>query len=134
VDPHSEPSASTARSAISINGISKRYGRLTAVKDLKLEVNQGEVFGFLGLNGAGKTTTIRILLDLLRPSAGRASVMGRDCQSQGLEVRSLVSESLGDHPIGRAASDVHRVCIVDDDAGHVEWALLSGAQGSRVAD
>jgi len=90
VDPHSEPSASTSRSAISINGISKRYRRLTAVKDLKLEVKQGEVFGFLGLNGAGKTTTIRILLDLLRPSAGRASIMGRDCQSQGLEVRSSV--------------------------------------------
>ncbi len=88
VDSHSESSA--ARSAISINGISKRYGRLVAVKDLKLEVNPGEVFGFLGLNGAGKTTTIRILLDLLRPSAGRASVMGRDCQSQGLEVRSSV--------------------------------------------
>jgi len=48
------------------------------------------VFGFLGLNGAGKTTTIRILLDLLRPSAGRASIMGLDCQSQGLEVRSSV--------------------------------------------
>jgi ABC-2 type transport system ATP-binding protein len=63
---------------------------LTAVKNLKLEVKEGEVFGFLGLNGAGKTTTIRILLDLLRPSAGRASVMGRDCQSQGLEVRSSV--------------------------------------------
>jgi len=90
VDPHSEPSVSTSRSAISINGISKRYRRLTAVKDLKLEVKEGEVFGFLGLNGAGKTTTIRILLDLLRPSAGRASIMGRDCQSQGLEVRSSV--------------------------------------------
>lgn len=90
MDPHSEPSASTPRSAVSINGISKRYGRLTAVKDLNLEVAQGEVFGFLGLNGAGKTTTIRILLDLLRPSAGRANVMGRDCQSEGLEVRSLV--------------------------------------------
>jgi ABC-2 type transport system ATP-binding protein len=63
---------------------------LAAVKDLKLEVKEGEVFGFLGLNGAGKTTTIRILLDLLRPSAGQASVMGRDCQSQGLEVRSSV--------------------------------------------
>ena len=90
MDPHSEPSASNSRSAISINGISKRYRRLTAVKDLKLEVKEGEVCGFLGLNGAGKTTTIRILLDLLRPSAGRASVMGRDCQSQGLEVRSFV--------------------------------------------
>lgn len=82
--------ASNPRSAVSINGISKRYGRLTAVKDLNLEVAQGEVFGFLGLNGAGKTTMIRILLDLLRPSAGRARVMGRDCQSEGLEVRSLV--------------------------------------------
>ncbi len=70
--------------------MSKLYGRLTAVRDLKLEVTQGEVFGFLGLNGAGKTTTIRILLDLLRPSTGRARVMGRDCQTQGLEVRSLV--------------------------------------------
>jgi ABC-2 type transport system ATP-binding protein len=63
---------------------------LTAVKDLTLEVARGEVFGFLGLNGAGKTTTIRILLDLLRPSAGRASVMALDCQSKGLEVRSLI--------------------------------------------
>jgi ABC-2 type transport system ATP-binding protein len=63
---------------------------LTAVKDLTLEVTQGEVFGFLGLNGAGKTTTIRILLDLLRPSVGRASVMDLDCQSKGLEVRSLI--------------------------------------------
>jgi beta-exotoxin I transport system ATP-binding protein len=75
---------------VSIRGISKRYGRLTAVKDLDLEVAQGEVFGFLGLNGAGKTTTIRILLDLLRPSNGRARVMGYDCQFEGLKVRSLV--------------------------------------------
>lgn len=90
MDRHSEPLPSAARSAISINGISKQFGRLTAVKELTLEVAQGEVFGFLGLNGAGKTTTIRILLDLLRPSAGRASVMDLDCQSKGLEVRSLI--------------------------------------------
>jgi ABC-2 type transport system ATP-binding protein len=76
--------------AISIRGLTKRYGRLTAVRDLALEVNQGEIFGFLGLNGAGKTTTIRILLDLLRPNAGTASVMGHDCQHQGLQVRALV--------------------------------------------
>lgn len=63
---------------------------MTAIRNLDLEVDAGEVFGFLGLNGAGKTTTIRILLDLLRPNAGRATVMGRDCQSEGLEVRSLV--------------------------------------------
>jgi len=83
-------SETATRSAISIRGLSKCYGRLVAVKNLRLEVFQGEVFGFLGLNGAGKTTTIRILLDLLRPSSGRASVLGHDCQSRGLEVRARV--------------------------------------------
>jgi ABC-2 type transport system ATP-binding protein len=76
--------------AISIRGLTKRYGRITAVRDLALEVNQGEIFGFLGLNGAGKTTTIRILLDLLRPNAGTVSVMGCNCQRNGLQVRALV--------------------------------------------
>jgi len=76
--------------AISIRGLVKRYGRLTAVRNLSLDVNQGEIFGFLGLNGAGKTTTIRILLDLLRPTAGTASVMGQDCRHSGLQVRALV--------------------------------------------
>ncbi len=87
---HSKPSGSVAQPAISINKISKRYGRLTAVRDLTMDVAQGEIFGFLGLNGAGKTTTIRILLDLLRPSSGQASIMGWDCQSHGLEARKMV--------------------------------------------
>ncbi len=76
--------------AISIRSLGKRYGRVTAVRDLTLEVGEGEIFGFLGLNGAGKTTTIRILLDLLRPNAGTAAVMGHDCQRSGLEARALV--------------------------------------------
>ncbi|HLG17439.1 MAG TPA: ABC transporter ATP-binding protein [Blastocatellia bacterium] len=80
---------STTQSAISIRGITKRYGRLTAVSSLDLEVNQGEILGFLGLNGAGKTTTIRILLDLLRPTSGRAAILGHDCQTKGLLARSL---------------------------------------------
>jgi ABC-2 type transport system ATP-binding protein len=75
---------------ISIRGLTKRYGRLTAVRDLALDVNEGEVFGFLGLNGAGKTTTIRILLDLLRPNAGTALVLGHDCQRESVPVRSLI--------------------------------------------
>jgi ABC-2 type transport system ATP-binding protein len=82
-------SNSPAQSAISIRGISKRYGRLTAVSNLDLEVNQGEILGFLGLNGAGKSTTIRILLDLLRPSEGSAFILGHDCQAGGLEARAL---------------------------------------------
>jgi ABC-2 type transport system ATP-binding protein len=76
--------------AVALQGISKNYGRLLAVRDLNLEVSPGEIFGFLGLNGAGKTTTIRILLDLLRPSSGRAYIFGCDCQRRGLEVRAKV--------------------------------------------
>jgi ABC-2 type transport system ATP-binding protein len=58
------------------------------VRSLDLDVLDGEIFGFLGLNGAGKTTSIRILLDLLRPSGGKASIFGQDCQSRGLQARS----------------------------------------------
>ena len=76
--------------AISIRGLTKRYGPLTALSDLNLDVNCGEVFGFLGLNGAGKTTAIRLLLDLLRPTSGRALIFGCDCASRGLEARARI--------------------------------------------
>ena len=75
---------------ISIRGLTKRYGSVLAVNNLNLEVAQGEILGFLGLNGAGKTTTIRILLDLLRPNSGNASILGHDCQSDGLRARSNI--------------------------------------------
>jgi ABC-2 type transport system ATP-binding protein len=76
--------------AVSLRGVSKRFGTIRAVQDLDLDVNPGEVLGFLGLNGAGKTTTIRILLDLLRPSSGRAFMLGHDCQADGLRARARV--------------------------------------------
>jgi ABC-2 type transport system ATP-binding protein len=58
-------------------GLTKRYGELVAVADLDLAVRSGEVYGFLGPNGAGKTTTLRMLLGLIRPSAGRVLLHGR---------------------------------------------------------
>ncbi|MEU4689862.1 ABC transporter ATP-binding protein [Actinoplanes sp. NPDC023714] len=64
--------------ALRAAGLTKRYGRLTALDDLTLDVAAGEVFGFLGPNGAGKSTTIRLLLGLARPTAGRAWVFGVD--------------------------------------------------------
>jgi len=76
--------------AIEIRSLSKRFRRLVAVDNLSLEVARGEIFGFLGLNGAGKTTTIRLLLDLLRPDGGEASIMGWNCRRQGLEARSRI--------------------------------------------
>ena len=80
----------TNQPPVSIRGISKHYGRLAAVKNLNLEVTAGEILGFLGPNGAGKTTTIRILLDLIRPTAGSAAIFGLDCRTQGTEARALV--------------------------------------------
>jgi ABC-2 type transport system ATP-binding protein len=76
--------------AISIRGLTKRYGSLAALNDLNLDVVQGEVLGFLGLNGAGKTTAIRLLLDLLRPTSGRAFIFGHDCWLDGLAARARV--------------------------------------------
>ena len=82
--------------AIAVQKLTKRYGRLTAVSNLTFEVQQGEIFGFLGLNGAGKTTTIRILLDLLRPNAGSAAILGFDCRRESLKVRTLVGYMPGE--------------------------------------
>ena len=62
--------------AIRIDSLTKRFGAIVAVDDLSLSVPTGEVFGFLGPNGAGKSTTIRMLLGLIRPSAGSAQVFG----------------------------------------------------------
>jgi beta-exotoxin I transport system ATP-binding protein len=76
--------------AIRTTDLTKYYGRVVGVEGLSLEIGQGEIFGFLGANGAGKTTTIRLLLDLLRPTSGTASVLGLDCHRQGLEARRRI--------------------------------------------
>jgi ABC-2 type transport system ATP-binding protein len=68
--------------------LSKRYGTHPALVDLDLSVHAGEVFGFLGPNGAGKSTTIRILLDLLRPSAGKVEIFGKDPRRGGPSLRN----------------------------------------------
>ena len=76
--------------AVLAEQLCKRYGRLRAVDHLDLSVEPGEIFGFLGLNGAGKTTTIKILLDLRRPTAGRAAILGHDCQRDHLAARRQI--------------------------------------------
>jgi ABC-2 type transport system ATP-binding protein len=71
---------SVMETAILAEGLSKRFGNVKALAGLDLEVGQGEVLGYLGPNGAGKTTTIRLLLGLMRPTAGRAEIFGLDVQ------------------------------------------------------
>jgi ABC-2 type transport system ATP-binding protein len=74
--------------------VTYRHGR--GIRSLDLEVPVGEVFGFLGPNGAGKTTTIRTLLDLLRPTGGRAEVLGLDSHADSLEIRDRTGYLPGD--------------------------------------
>jgi len=81
-------------SVIEIRGLSKSYGsgkkQTLALNRLDLTVNQGEIFGYLGPNGAGKTTTIRLLLDLIRPSAGSASIFGLDIRADSVEIHRRI--------------------------------------------
>ena len=82
--------------AILTFGLTKSYGPVLALDGLRLTVEQGDIFGFLGPNGAGKTTTIRLLLDFIRPSSGRAEILGHDTQTESLAVRRRVGYVPGD--------------------------------------
>jgi ABC-2 type transport system ATP-binding protein len=76
--------------AIETKGLTVYYGKHRGIEDVDLTVEKGEVFGFLGPNGAGKTTTQRVLLDVIRPTQGRATIFGLDCQEQGVEQRKRI--------------------------------------------
>ncbi len=82
--------------AISTSGLSKDYGQGHGLFDLDLEIERGEIFGFLGPNGAGKSTTMRLLLDLIYPTAGSAQLLGLDAHRQSLEIRRRVGYLPGD--------------------------------------
>lgn len=90
--------------AIEISRLSKRFGEVTAVDDLSLRVTEGAVTGFLGPNGAGKTTTVRMILGLVTPTAGTATIGGRPYAELTDPIRHVgaVLESSGYHPTRRA--------------------------------
>jgi ABC-2 type transport system ATP-binding protein len=83
--------------AIVMERLTRRFGAVTAVDELTLEVPRGVIFGFLGPNGAGKTTTVSVLLGLLAPSEGRASVLGHDTVLESQAIRARVGVVL-QHP------------------------------------
>ena len=86
--------------AIGIQGLTKRFGDVTAVSDLSFSVREGAITGFLGPNGAGKTTTLRMLLGLVVPTAGRATIDGRAYLDLAEPLRHVgaVLESSSFHP------------------------------------
>jgi beta-exotoxin I transport system ATP-binding protein len=81
---------------IRTEGLTKRYGSTVGVRDLTFSVEAGEVFGYVGPNGAGKTTTIRLLLDLIRPTAGRIELFGLDARRDAVAVHRRLGYVPGD--------------------------------------
>ncbi|MDF1558870.1 MAG: ABC transporter ATP-binding protein [Bacteroidales bacterium] len=73
--------------AIDITGLTKTYGRDRGIEDVNLRIEEGEIFGFIGPNGAGKSTTIRVLLNLLFPTSGKAQILGLDVARDSKEIK-----------------------------------------------
>lgn len=80
-----------ATAAIEVNGLTKRFGALTAVENLSFSVHPGEIFGLVGPDGAGKTTTMRMLASVMRPDAGRITIDGIDVLAQPEQAKRHVS-------------------------------------------
>jgi ABC-2 type transport system ATP-binding protein len=125
--------------AITVQGLTKRFGDVLAVDQLDFAIDEGTVAGFLGPNGAGKTTTLRMLLGLVAPDAGTATIGGRPYRELPDPVRRVgaVLEAGGFHP-GRSARDHLRVLATAAGLapGRVEEVLeqtgLAGAARRRV--
>ena len=88
--------ARVSAAAIETEGLSKDYGGGHGLFGLDLRIEPGEVFGFLGPNGSGKSTTMRLLLDLISPTAGTATLLGRDSHAESIEIRRRVGYLPGD--------------------------------------
>ena len=110
---------------VKIDRLTKRYGDVTGIQDLEFDVREGEIFGLLGPNGAGKTTTVRLLLDFIRPTSGRATVFGLDPRRDGIAIRGRVGYLPGDFV-------TYNYMTADDVASY--FTGLRGAPRRRFAE
>ena len=137
--------------AIAVQGLTRRYGAVTAVDGISFEVGAGEIFGLLGPNGAGKTTTLECILGLTRPDAGRITISGQDDQADPRATRAnigavLQATGLQDKITPRGALDLFRSfypralatdALIDRfglrDKQNSAYDTLSGGQKQRLA-
>ncbi|MGE7186414.1 ATP-binding cassette domain-containing protein [Peribacillus sp. NPDC006672] len=83
-------------SVLKTTDLTKKFGKFTALNGVNIEVNKGEVFGFIGPNGAGKSTTIRVLLGILKATAGEAEIFGMDAWKDAVEIHKRIAYVPGD--------------------------------------
>ena len=114
--------------ALETQGLTKRYSpSVLALDSLTLTVRRGEIVGFLGPNGAGKTTTIRLLLDLIRPTAGRALVFGLDCQRDSVAARHHIGYLPSDRQLYRGLTGRHLLRLFASlRPRQVDWGYVEG--------
>ena len=109
---------------IKLQNLNKYYGDQRGVIDLDLEVMPGGVFGYLGPNGAGKTTTIRLLLDLIRPSSGTATVLGLEAQADSLEIRRRIGYLPADPSLYESLTGKQLLLHVASLKGGIPWPKI----------
>ncbi len=106
--------------AIRTQGLTKRFGDVTALDQLDLEVAQGDVVGYLGPNGSGKTTTIRLLLGLSRPTEGRAEIFGLDCQRQPVATHRRLAFVAGEANLWPSLTGAETLALLGRVHGQVD--------------
>jgi len=120
--------------AIHTQGLTKHYGDFPALVDLDLEVDQGEVFGFLGPNGAGKSTTIRVLLDEIRPTRGRATILGMDTHAESVALRRHIGYVPGDLAMYPNLTGRNTLRFYANLRGGVDWDYVEQLAERLEAD
>ncbi len=120
--------------AIHTEGLTKHYGDVAALVDLDLDVRAGEVLGFLGPNGAGKTTTIRTLMDEIRPTAGRATILGMDTHADSVELRRHVGYLPGDLAMYPRLTGRDTLAFFANLRGGVDWGYVDELADRLDAD
>ena len=131
------PAATRAEAAIAVYSLTKRYGRTVAVDGLTFEVPRGGVVGFVGPNGAGKTTTIRVLMGLIRPTAGDAFVLGQPVSHPETYLPSVgaLIESPAFYPALSGRRNLHAIAILGrHDRARVDEVLTLVGLGERGDD
>lgn len=120
--------------AIRTEALTKYYGDFRALVDLDLEVRMGEVYGFLGPNGAGKTTMIRTILDEIRPTSGRAWILGMDTREQSVEIRNDIGYLPGDLAMYPNLTGRDTLKFFANLRGGVDWAYVDALVERLDAD
>jgi ABC-2 type transport system ATP-binding protein len=111
--------------AILVQGLTKSYGKVQALRGIDLQVQRGEIFGFLGPNGAGKTTTIRCMLDMIRPDGGKALLLGLDPQEDSVAVQARTGYLPGEMQYYDNMTSERQLRFFNDmRGGRTEWETI----------